>query len=429
MKNKMKCIICWILIPLIILSIGIYYKTIALPDTIFVREGQELRSNYIIKFNKDTLKTKDIKQNDQILDVSLLGVLPIKSVSVKSIPEIYVYPGGTPVGVKLSTKGVLVVAFSDIETSKGKVVSPSAESGIQVGDVVTKINDSSINGSDELIKELESNKSKKMKITLERNDKIIEKVVKPIKDKSDNEYKIGLWVRDSTSGVGTLTFYDKKSSKFAALGHPITDVDTGTILKISNGEVVQSSIISLRKGQKGNPGELRGIFINEEVSLGKVNKNTICGIYGDGNDKLIGSKYNKPMKIALRNEIKEGAAKILTTIDGTQPKLYDIKIEKLLTQDEPGPKSMIIKVTDPVLLSKTGGIVQGMSGSPIIQGDKIVGAVTHVLINRPDVGYGIYIEWMLKETDILLLLIKLCIFVVILKIFLTKKEFSYFCRI
>ncbi|MEL7597547.1 MAG: SpoIVB peptidase S55 domain-containing protein, partial [Clostridiaceae bacterium] len=163
-----------------------------------------------------------------------------------------------------------------------------------------------------------------------------------------------------------------------------------------------SSIISLRKGQKGNPGELRGIFVNEETDLGKVNKNTICGIYGCGNDKLIGKKYNNPMKIALRNEIKEGSAKILTTIEGTEPKLYDIEIEKLLTQDEPGPKSMIIKVTDPILLNKTGGIVQGMSGSPIIQDNKIVGAVTHVLINRPDVGYGIYIEWMLKDADILI---------------------------
>lgn len=402
MKNKKQCIICWILIPLIILMTSIYYNTATLPNTIFLKENQELNSNYILKLNKYSFMHKSLKENEETIDVSFLGILPIKSVSVKSVPEIYVYPGGTPVGVKLTTKGVLVVAFSDVETTRGKVVSPSAESGIQIGDIILKVNDSSINNSDELIREIDLNKSKKLKIVLERNDKIIEKILKPVKSKDDKNYKIGLWVRDSTSGVGTLTFYDAKTKKFGALGHPITDVDTGTILKINEGEIVESSIISLRKGQKGNPGELRGIFVNEETNLGKVNKNTICGIYGCGNEKLIGKKYNSPMRIALRNEIKEGPAKILTTIEGAEPQLYDIKIEKLLIQDEPGPKSMIIKVTDPVLLNKTGGIVQGMSGSPIIQDNKIVGAVTHVLINRPDVGYGIYIEWMLKDADILI---------------------------
>ncbi|MCY6354087.1 SpoIVB peptidase [Clostridium sp. ZS2-4] len=402
MKSKKQCIICWILIPLIVLITSIYYNTATLPDTIFLKENEQLNSNYILKLNKYSFMHKNLKENEETIDVSFLGILPIKSVSVKSAPEIYVYPGGTPLGVKLTTKGVLVVAFSDIETTRGKVISPSAESGIQVGDIILKVNDSSINNSDELIREIDLNKNKKLKIVLERNNKIIEKTVKPIKNKDDENYKIGLWVRDSTSGVGTLTFYDGKTKKFGALGHPITDVDTGTILKINQGEIIESSIISLRKGQKGNPGELRGIFINEETALGRVNKNTICGIYGCGNDKLVNKKYNSPMKIALRNEIKEGPAKILTTVEGAEPQLYDIKIEKLLIQDEPGPKSMIIKVTDPVLLSKTGGIVQGMSGSPIIQDNKLVGAVTHVLINRPDVGYGIYIEWMLKDADILM---------------------------
>lgn len=401
MKNRKRCIICWSLIPIMILVMLLYFKTQSIPSTIFLREGQELKSNYIIKLNRDEFNIQKSNAREGIVNVSLLGVVPIKSVSVKSVPEIYVYPGGTPVGVRLSTKGVLVVALSDVEGTKGKVMSPSAESGIQVGDTIVKVNNVFINSSEELIREINSNKNKKLNIIIERNNNNLEKIVRPVKDKVDDVYKIGLWVRDSTSGVGTLTFYDSKSKKFAALGHPITDVDTGTILKINNGEIVESSIISIRKGEKGNPGELRGIFINEEKDLGSVNKNTLCGIYGSGNEKLISSKYNKPMRIALRNEIKEGPAKILTTIDGSEPKLYDIKIEKLLSQDNPGPKSMVIKVTDEELLSKTGGIVQGMSGSPIIQDNKLVGAVTHVLINRPDVGYGVYIEWMLKDADIL----------------------------
>lgn len=399
MKNKFKCIICWILIPLIIFAMGIYCEKSLLPDTVFLREGEQLKSNYLIKLNKKYSMHKNL--NEDVLKVSLLGVVPIKSVSVKSVPEMEVYPGGTPIGVKLNTKGVLIVAFSDIETGKGKVISPAAESGMQVGDIILKINESTINNSQDLITKISISKNKKLKVTIERNGKILEKSIKPIKNKKDKEYKIGLWVRDSTSGVGTLTFYDKESSKFAALGHPITDVDTGSILKINDGEIIESSIVSLRKGQKGNPGELRGIFVNEDSNLGKVKKNSMCGIYGNGNDKLIGKKFNKPIKIALRNEIKEGDAKILTTIDGCEPELYSIKIEKLLSQDKPGPKSMIIKITDERLISKTGGIVQGMSGSPIIQDNKLIGAVTHVLINKPEVGYGIYIEWMLEDAEIL----------------------------
>lgn len=400
MKNKMKCIICWSLIPVIILIMGLFWKTRSIPNTIFLRENQKLESNLLFKI-KENVNNKHSIKNTSILDISILGVFPIKAVAVTSVPEIYVYPGGTPVGVRLSTKGVLVVALSDIESSRGKVTSPSAEGGIQVGDIIVKVNEKNVNNSEELVRIIDSNKNNSLKITIERNGNNLEKEIKPIKDKENNSYKIGLWVRDSTSGVGTLTFYDEKSKKFAALGHPITDVDTGTILSIKEGEIVESSIISIRKGEKGNPGELRGIFINEDKNLGKVYKNTICGIYGNADSNLKNNKFSKPMRIALRNEIKEGPAKILTTIDGTEPKLYDIVIEKLLTQDKPGPKSMVIKVTDERLLNKTGGIVQGMSGSPIIQDNKLVGAVTHVLINKPDVGYGIYIEWMLKDADIL----------------------------
>ncbi|MCD3215894.1 SpoIVB peptidase [Clostridium botulinum C] len=402
MKNKMKCIICWSLVPIIMLIALACFQISHIPNTIFIRKNQQLNSNYNIKLGMNKLKLNNSKgSNNQNISVNLFGILPIKSVSVKSIPQIYVYPGGTPVGVRLSTKGVLVVSLSDIQSEKGKIVSPAAESGIQVGDIIININNKPINSSEDLIKEINLNKKNNLNVRIERNGKILDKSIVPIKDKENNVYKIGLWVRDSTSGVGTLTFYDKKTNKFAALGHPITDVDTGNILKINTGEIVESSIISVKKGQKGSPGELRGIFMNEESTLGNVSKNTLCGIYGKSKNNLVSKKYNKPIKIALRSEIKEGPAKILTTIDGTEPKLYDIKIEKLLFQDVPGPKSMVIKITDNELLNKTGGIVQGMSGSPIIQDNKLVGAVTHVLINRPDVGYGIYIEWMLKDAEIL----------------------------
>lgn len=406
MKKKLKRILCWILTPLTLLTLSIYYNVYNIPTTMFVREGQEIKSNQFIRLSDENeLKVNNlIQSNSSIrkLKVSFLGLVPLKSISVRSVPsEVTLYPGGQPVGVKLNTKGVLVVALSDIETANGKSTSPGALSGIQVGDSILKINNENINSSEQVSKIVNSCKGKELTVIVMRKGSEMVKNIKPIQSSSDDKYKIGLWVRDSTAGVGTLTFFDEKSKKFAALGHPITDADTGTLLNISSGQIINSSIVSVRKGARGNPGELKGIFVDEDITLGDISKNTDCGIFGSTNKSLINSKFNKPMKIALRQEIKEGPAKIITTIDGGEPKTYDIEIQKLLQQEEPGPKSMVIKITDPVLLEKTGGIVQGMSGSPIIQNNKLVGAVTHVLINKPDVGYGIYIEWMLKDADIL----------------------------
>ena len=258
-----------------------------------------------------------------------------------------------------------------------------------------------VKSSEELIKIINKEKDKTIDLLIMRKNEKIEKKLVPIKCDKDDKYKIGLWLRDSTAGVGTLTFYDKNTKRFAALGHPITDVDTNTLINIGKGNIVQSSIINVRKGVRGNPGELKGIFVDEDMSMGDIIDNTQCGIFGKTKKDLINPIFNKPLKIGLRNEIKEGPAQIITTIDENGPQLYDISIEKLLVQDKPGPKSMIIKVTDKTLLEKTGGIIQGMSGSPIIQNDKIVGAVTHVLINKPDTGYGIYIEWMIQDSGIL----------------------------
>ncbi|GLC32442.1 SpoIVB peptidase [Clostridium omnivorum] len=406
MRKKRICLLCCFLAPILYLAFSLYIKIDKIPNTIFIREGQNITYDYLLKFSEDDdVKVSNLidkKETEKKAKVKLLGLLPIKSVSVKAVPsEVMLYPGGQPLGVKISTKGVLVVALSDIETAKGKVTSPGASSGIQIGDSIIKINKKEISSAEQVASLVNSSEGNELAITIERKGTIINKKVTPIKNDSDNSYKIGLWVRDSTAGVGTLTFYDAKSQRFAALGHPITDIDTGTILNVSTGQIVSSSIVSVRKGLRGSPGELKGIFVDEDSSLGSVSKNTECGIFGSADKSLINKKYDKPMKVALRNEIKEGPAKIITTVQGEEPKAYSIEIQKLLEQDSPGPKSMIIKVTDSELLEKTGGIVQGMSGSPIIQNDKIVGAVTHVLINKPDVGYGIYIEWMLKDADIL----------------------------
>lgn len=406
MKNKKLKIICSILTPIIIFTLVTFMSLRDIPETIYVRQGENINYGSLLKVNNDDISV--LKQNVNKgystkirKSVNLLGIFPIKTVNLEIVSPITVYPGGQPVGIKLNTKGVLVVGMSDIDSQNGKISSPAAQAGVQIGDSIIKIDGENVSNSKSVSEKLNKYNDSIMKVTIIREGKNIDKEIKPVKSDVDNSYKLGLWVRDSTAGVGTLTFYHEKSGKFAALGHPITDVDTGTMLTVKDGNIINSSIISIKKGAKGNPGEVRGIFVNEEDPLGNIKTNTVSGIYGTSVKALKNNKLNKPMEVGLRNDIKEGDAQILTTVDGEQPKLYNIKIEKLLSQDSPGPKSMVIRVTDPELLEKTGGIVQGMSGSPIIQNNKIVGAVTHVLINKPDVGYGIYMEWMLKDAGIL----------------------------
>lgn len=399
-KKKLFRLGC-ILTPILIIFLNFYINFNKIPSIIFVKENALYNTDKIIKVGNLYTSSINRNNNSNRIDLKFLGLFPVKSVSVRAVPDMEVYPGGTSIGVKLSTKGVLVVAFSDVEARDGKLPSPAAQNGINIGDSILKVNNVNIESAEQLVKLINESEGKEIDLVISRKGQIINKKITPVKHSNESKYKIGLWVRDSTAGVGTLTFYDAKSKIFGALGHPITDVDTGTLLSVSKGNIVKSSIVNIRKGEKGNPGELKGIFIEENRNIGSISNNTECGIFGESKENLANSIYSKPIKIALRNEIKEGPAKIITTIDEDGPKLYNIEIQKLLQQESPGPKSMLIKITDPVLLEKTGGIVQGMSGSPIIQNGKLVGAVTHVLINKPDTGYGIYIEWMIKDSNIL----------------------------
>lgn len=381
MKKQKFNLLCWILIPILFITLIARYKVESVSADIFAGEGKRVSFSQIL-IDGNVKKGENFK---------LASTVPIKK-------EIMLYPGGQPIGVRLNTKGVLVVALTDLEIGNKKVTSPGSLGGIEIGDSILSINGEHIISSEQVLTIINTAGGNAVKVEIERKGEKITKEVKPVKC-DEGFYKLGLWVRDSTAGVGTLTFYEEKSGTFAALGHPITDMDTGTILSINSGEILSSSINSVIKGTRGNPGELKGIFINESSSLGTINKNTQCGIIGKTDKKLV-NKLSKPMAAARRSEIKEGPAKILTTVDGEEPKLYDIRVQKLLDQDTPDSKSMVISITDPELLNKTGGIVQGMSGSPIIQEGKIIGAVTHVLINKPEVGYGIYIEWMLKEAQL-----------------------------
>lgn len=378
--------------PILVLFLYISSVLVSIPEVVFLRDGNNLKSNKgIINYTLDKIYDNIAEYNAEFLGFK------IQTVEVMAISkEVELYPGGHIVGIKLRTNGPLIVGFSDIENDLQKPYSPSKDGGLNVGDIILSINDIEINSSELLSETLNSLDADELDIKVERDEKIIVKKIHPIKS-VDGKNKIGLWVRDSTAGIGTVTFIDPVTGIYGALGHPITDVDTGDIIKISKGNIVSSSIVNVKRGEKGNPGELKGVFINDDINLGSVEQNTKFGIFGKYSLENI---YTEKLKIALKDEIQEGPAQIISTVDNGEPKLYDVVIEKLLQQDNPSSKSMIIKVVDEDLLKKTGGIVQGMSGSPIIQNNKIVGAVTHVLVNKPDTGYGIYIEWMLKESKI-----------------------------
>lgn len=349
--------------------------------------------------NKYSLKSKKIGSTN--LNIELLGLFPVKTVQVNIMDRIKLQPGGQSIGVKLKTEGVLIVALSDIKGEDGKNYTPGIESGLKIGDSILEINDVKVKDSYHVIDLLNDIQDSKIKLKIKRNEEELIKHIIPIKSKEDGIYRIGLWVRDKTAGIGTLTFYDKKTKKFAALGHGISDIDTGKLMNISGGEILEASISSIEQGTKGHPGELKGMFFESQNLLGNIEKNTSLGIYGTINKEMNNSYYKDSIPIALQHEVKKGKAYILSTIGNKDVNKYEVEIVKKETQANIAPKSMTVKITDKKLLSKTGGIVQGMSGSPIIQDGKIIGAITHVFVNDPTKGYGLYIEWMLEESGIL----------------------------
>lgn len=395
MKKKFLCLVSLLMTPILFLILITAVCLIKLPDKIYTKNDESVPS--IAPIGNTITKVDDYSNK---YEIKFLGMIPLKSVEVEKIKDLELYPGGVPIGVRVSSEGVLVVGYSDIEINNEKEESPGKVGGLEIGDVILKINGIEMHNSRDLVKAIKQSEKDSIKVDILRHGENITKIV-TLKKENNKDYKIGLWIRDSTAGVGTMTFYDDTSKKFGALGHPITDSDTNEPFLIKDGDVIESSIISIRKGEKGSPGELKGIFINESNPTGEIDKNTQSGIFGQLNSNILQKSDIKRLKVGFRDEIVPGKAKIITTIDENGPQEYEIEIEKLLNQNVASSKSMVIKVTDPRLLEKTGGIVQGMSGSPIIQNNKIVGAVTHVLINKPDTGYGIYIEWMLQDAGII----------------------------
>lgn len=323
----------------------------------------------------------------------LYHVVPIKTVNVDVINDTMLVPCGTPFGIKMFTNGVVIVGTADIQTADGNK-NPANESGLHVGDVITAIDGKKVTTNAEVGKIIANGNGQAVKLTVKREDQIFTVSLQPVKSETDATYKAGLWVRDSTAGIGTLTFYNPSTKCYGGLGHGVCDSDTNEIMPLLNGEIVPVTISGVTKGQKGTPGELKGYFSTDD-SMGSLNLNVPQGVYGVMNITPKG----QAMEVSMKQDIKAGAAQIMTTIDGNGPQRFNVEIEKIDYRDDVQTKNMVLHITDPKLIDATGGIVQGMSGSPILQNGKIIGAVTHVFVNDPTRGYGIFAENMLEVSQ------------------------------
>ncbi len=329
--------------------------------------------------------------DEETVEVKFLNIIPVKRTNVKSVKRQYVVLGGEIFGIKLFTDGVLVVDAQSVQ-SEGKVINPAEKAGIKVGDIIKSVNGKKVYTNKTLSEIIEQSGGEMLKVTVVRGNETIDVSFPSVREDQTGKYKAGLWVRDSTAGIGTVTFYNPKNNSFAGLGHAICDVDTGEIMPMINGEMSEAYISGFYKSSGGSVGELCGVFTGK--GKGNLCVNCDAGMYGFADSV----PHNKTVPVALSNEVKTGEAEMICTVDKSGQKSYKIEIVKLLKKSGEINKDMIIKITDPELLSKTGGILQGMSGSPIVQNGMLVGAVTHVFINDPTQGYAIFADKMLETS-------------------------------
>lgn len=373
-----------------------------LPQTGYVTYNEINDMNKQSQFGK--FVTADLEQKDMIvggeknkistLKFKLFGIIPVREVSVNVGEEKEVFVGGIPLGFSLNTKGLIVVGDNSVLTQEGNKETQKDKT-ILPGDILTEINGKEITSVSVIEEELNDFDNEFVNLKVLRKDKTIDIKLKPAKDMESNNYKLGLWVKNNASGVGTLTFVDQNKN-FGALGHPITDYETGSVIPVQDGKIYNCSLVGITKGERGKPGELKCLFLQGKNSKGSVSKNTNSGVFGDIKDSTNIVDENKKAIVGNRINVKPGKAYIVSSVSGVREE-YEIEIIKANNQKQKSDKSIIFRVKDKRLLSMTGGIVQGMSGSPILQDGKIIGAVTHVFLNDSTKGYGIYIDWMLQE--------------------------------
>jgi len=334
------------------------------------------------------------------IDFKLFGLIPLRRMTVDVIPPIKVVPGGHSIGVQLRSRGVLVVGHAAIRDEEGTLHQPGREAGIQLGDAIVRIDGEEVRDEEHasVLFERAGRTGKPVPILVRRNGQELERVVAPVREQGSNRWRVGLYIRDGASGVGTLTFYDPKSRRYGALGHVIADGETNQAIDFTSGQIAAAEVIKIQKGRRSAPGEK---MASPGEQVGSIEKNTRFGIFGQMSTAPRNPLYPEPLPVAMASQVKEGPAEMLTVLEGQKIEKFQIEIVRLMRQPTADGKNMIVKVTDPRLLSETGGIVQGMSGSPIIQDGRIVGAVTHVFVNDPARGYGVLIEWMLQESGLI----------------------------
>lgn len=342
--------------------------------------------------------TKIASENigNKLVTVSAFGGVMKKDVNINVLPTTSVILGGDTVGIKVYSEGVLVVGMMPVQGENGKEQEPYKNTKIEIGDIVTKLNNQSVESISEMVEILDGVSSgEEIEIEYMKNGCIVKEKILPVQSFEDGESKLGLWVRDGVMGVGTLTYYNPSTERFAALGHGVSDYDTKKIIVTGEGSVNIAKILDIKKGAKNSPGEIKGLLI-EELEIGTIKENSENGIFGEIAEIKNYFRGRRKVDVASKNEIKIGEASIFCTVDNDDcPKEYDIEILKV-SDENSLTEGMIIKVIDDELLEKTGGIIQGMSGSPIIQNGKLIGAVTHVYVSDPTKGYGVFIENMLN---------------------------------
>lgn len=400
-KKHIAGLAACLVLPVLLAAVVWLFLWTRIPDEIYAEEGTSLEGllsyplDEVIEEEVVTVLGQDssnIPQGQVRICCSLFGVIPVKDVEVTLCEEKKVWAGGEPVGIYMKTDGVLVVGTGEITQADGTVLDP-ARNIVRSGDYILEANGQKTETKEDLISCLAQCAGSDVVLAVNRGGEVSSIRLSPVLT-AQQDYKLGIWVRDDTQGIGTLTYVDEEGN-FGALGHGISDVDTGTLLALQEGTLYRTNILSVIKGTQGIPGELSGVirYAGEEI-IGTIAENTQTGIFGNLNRHQEEYEKGELVEIAYKQDVETGPAVIRSSVSG-ELKEYDIVIEKVRVSDREVNKSMVIRITDPELLEITGGIVQGMSGSPILQNGKLIGAVTHVFVNDSTCGYGIFVEDML----------------------------------
>ena len=399
-RSLIKIFFFVLVIFCILIFSAVIYLNGSINNNFKIKKGESLNitSPLPVTAVYNGVKLSQVSASKQIgeefsVDLKAFGLIPVSKVSVEVVDELHVAVLGMPFGMKIYTKGVLITEISEVATENGSE-NPAQKAGLKQGDYIVSVDGIKVYTNEDLVSIVENSGGKRLKFEIMREETKIYINITPVKSTDTNNYKIGIWVKDSSAGVGTLTFYSPSNNVLCGLGHGICDNDTGDLLKLNSGEIVTAEILSIEKGQVGSPGKLTGKL--NYKTLGDINLNCEIGVYSLLKGNL---KFEKLTEIALKQEVKDGKAEILCTIDNNPPQVYSCNIKVRNSNYHSKTQNMLITVTDKRLIEATGGIVQGMSGSPVVQNGKLVGAVTHVLVDDPTRGYAIFAENMLETAQ------------------------------